>query len=166
MFDATVIYSRTLSDNECSRVQKLTSASTLHALGEVHEDVHEFCRLVLRQDCSNLFAFQLGGVGTFTLLNETDLRPVVSFPRKTQVVEAIKNYGRAAMWAEHIMRVLDVARGCAAGILDEQMNLNLPLNRQIVDFLANDMRPVFRNELACIIQSGLEYYTEVSNVET
>ena len=166
MFDATVIYSKVLSEQECGRVQELTSACTMQPIGDVHEDIYEFCRIVLGQDIRKLIAFQLGGVSSLTQLNEADLRPDVFFRTEGQLVESLKSYGRAASWAEHIIRVLDVARGCAAGILDEQMNLNLPLNRQIVDFLANDMRPVFRNELACIIQSGLEYYTEVSHVET
>jgi len=166
MFDATVIYLNDLSDTECKQVQKLTSAGIMQSIGEVHEDVHEFCRIILRQDCPKLIAFRLVGVSSLTVLNETDVCPAAFFRTEGQVVETIKSFGRAAMWAEHIMRVLDVARGCAAGILDEQMNLNLPLNRQIVDFLANDIRPVFRNELARIIQSGLEYYTDVSDFGT
>ena len=166
MFNAIVIFSKDLSEEEIQRIQDLTSAESIVPFDIDAFKLHEFARIVLGiEDFEEIAVFRMVGFLSLSFLIASELQPLMFLQDEDGVLETIQKYGEIASMAEHAVRPFDVFRNCAMLVVEGKMKLGLPLNERIVKILADNPRPEFEQELQDIIRYGRDYYSAASRVE-
>ena len=166
MFNAIVVFSKRLNDDDINRVRDLTSAISVEMLNCDKIGLSKFAEYVLgKEEFIEIEVHRLRGVDSLVFLASSELCPVMFFHDVDGILATIENHGDVV---SHIKGAISsVARLDFATdyICEGKKRLGMTFDQRAIHRMLDEMRPKFEADLDEVISRGRDYYALVSQVE-